>query len=325
MTSHLIGTGAFWVTGLLRAMMLGGLAVALGGLAGRGVARQYKGERPGPLPPTWALHGSVVGLAASLGLLLTASFGPELAIELARPKPVGLPANSTAVIAIFQAGFFALAILSFRLRVTGVAVVGLLGAVAAEGVRDHPEGVVPVAGAALSYLHILPALTWVGMLAYALRTAAAWRTQPTAVREIMRLYGNAAAWLLVVAVATGVLTAVVLVPVHDLFRTTYGWFVVAKAVLVTFTVGLAVVGRVWLSRSPDSKSPNPPRATRVELAALATVLIVAGLLTVLTPPAKPIRAAASAPGSTASRQWSAHYRNVSSRGLAEIGRAAGRR
>ncbi|MGB6454530.1 MAG: hypothetical protein WBH47_08575, partial [Streptosporangiaceae bacterium] len=63
------GTVALWLTGLERGVMLAGLALALGGLAGRGLARQYKGERPGPLPTPWALRGSLLGLAASVALL----------------------------------------------------------------------------------------------------------------------------------------------------------------------------------------------------------------------------------------------------------------
>ena len=54
-----------WETAVARWLLFAGLAVALGGLAGRGLARQYKGSFPAPLPTPWALRGSVLGVAAS--------------------------------------------------------------------------------------------------------------------------------------------------------------------------------------------------------------------------------------------------------------------
>ena len=56
-------TPGLWLTGIERGLMLAGLALALGGLAGRGLARHYKGARPGPLPGPWALRGSLLGAA----------------------------------------------------------------------------------------------------------------------------------------------------------------------------------------------------------------------------------------------------------------------
>jgi hypothetical protein len=53
-----------------------------------------------------------------------------------------------------------------------------------------------------------------------------------------------------------------------------------------------VAGRVALRRRA-APGAGPPRATRLECATLAAVLIVTGLLTVITPPAKPIFGRAS--------------------------------
>src|SRR5215472_3435768 len=83
-------TPDLWLTGVERGLMLAGLAIALGGLAGRGLARYYKGDRPGPLPAPWALRGSLVAATASAALLVTALVGPGLAAQLARPNPPGL-------------------------------------------------------------------------------------------------------------------------------------------------------------------------------------------------------------------------------------------
>ena len=80
-----LSTPALWLTGIVRALMLAGLAVALGGLAGRGLSRHYKGARPGPLPGPWAVRGSLLGAAASAMLLVTAvAGGPFFILLLAR-------------------------------------------------------------------------------------------------------------------------------------------------------------------------------------------------------------------------------------------------
>jgi hypothetical protein len=143
-----LGTAALWLTGLERGVMLAGLALALGGLAGRGLARQYKGARPGPLPTPWAVRGSLLGLAACAALLVTALAGPGLAAELARPPAPGLRSGGTAEIAAVELVLFAFAAVAARLRQTGLAAALLSGVIIAEGIRAHPEGVVPIGGAA---------------------------------------------------------------------------------------------------------------------------------------------------------------------------------
>jgi copper transport protein len=279
-----LATPGLWLTGVERGLMLAGLALALGGLAGRGLSRQYKGHRPGPLPGPWALRGSLLGAAASAVLLLTALIGPGLAAQLARPDPPGLPSGGTAQIAGVELVLFALAAIVLRLRRSGLGAVLLSAVVLAEGIRSHPEGVVPVAGAFVTYCHLFPAVLWAGMLCYALRAAIAWRAYPVAARGIVRLYAIAAAWLFAVVLVTGVVSALVLVPLGSLFTTAYGLFLVAKAAVVCLAAGLAVAGRMWLGRQPDAGS-GPALATKLEVVALAVVIAITGILTVLTPPA----------------------------------------
>ncbi len=286
-----LGTAAFWLTGLERGVMLAGLALALGGLAGRGLARQYKGRRPGPLPAPWAVRGSLLGLVASAALLVTALAGPGLAAQLARPPAPGLRSGGTAEIAAVELVLFAFAALAARLRQTGLAALMLSGVIIAEGIRSHPEGIVPVGGAALAYCHVAPAVLWAGLLAYAVRTALAWRHDPAAVQGIIRLYSIAAAWLFAIIVVTGIVNALVLVPLGSVLTTAYGLFLIAKVVLVAVAAGLALAGRRWLRRESRAGA-GPALATRLELAALGVVLAITGILTVLTPPAKPVTAAA---------------------------------
>ena len=276
-------TPDLWLTGVERGLMLAGLAVALGGLAGRGLARYYKGARPGPAPGPWALRGSALGAAASAILLATALIGPGLAAQLARPNPPGLTSGGTAQIAAIELALFAVAAVFLRMRRSGPAAVLLSGVVIAEGIRSHPEGVVPAAGALVTYCHVFPAVLWAGMLFYAVRTAIAWRNHPAAAHGIIKLYATAAAWLFALVVISGVISALVLVPLGSLFTTTYGLFLAAKAVVVGVAAGAAVTGRMWLRRHPAAGA-GPALATRLEVVALATVTGITGILTVLTPP-----------------------------------------
>jgi copper transport protein len=281
-----LATPALWVTGIERGVMLAGLAVALGGLAGRGLSRHYKGERPAELPGPLALGGSLLGLAASAALLVTAVIGPGIAARLAQPPPSGLRSGGTAEIAAIEAALFALSAIAVRLRRTGLAAVLLSGVVVAEGIRSHPEGVIPVAGAFVTYCHLFPAVVWAGMLLYAVRAALAWRAHPVAAQGIIRLYATAAAWLFGIVVITGIVSALVLIPISSpgkLVTTTYGLFLIAKAVVVCVAAGLALAGRQWLRRHAEPGA-GPALVTRLEVGALAAVLIIAGILTVLTPP-----------------------------------------
>jgi copper transport protein len=279
-----------WETAVARWLMLAGLSVALGGLAGRGLARQYKGRFPAPLPTPWALPGSLLGAVAAAWLALIAAGGADPAAGLAH---IGRLLSTTQG----KAGFaelvsFLVAAALLRARQPGWSVVPLLAVVAAEGVRAHPESIIPVAGALITYCHLLPAVLWAGMLLYVLRAAVSWRDYPDDMRGLVRLYGNAAAWLFAVVVVTGVISALVLVPVSSLLTTTYGRVLIVKAALVTAAACLAVAGRVWLRRRPDRGS-GPALATRLECGMLAAVLAVVALLSALTPPAHPIRTGAA--------------------------------
>ena len=153
---------------------------------------------------------------------------------------------------------FALAAGALRLRQPGLSVLPLLGVVLAEAIRAHPEGIVPVGGALLSVVHVLPAVMWAGMLAYTLRAALAWRQDPVAVRGLVRLYASAAVWLFAVVVATGVVSALVLVPLGSLLTTGYGIMVIVKAVLVAAVAVMAIAGRAWLAVPARGVVPPEP-------------------------------------------------------------------
>ncbi len=283
---------------VLRWGMLAGLAGALGGLAGRGLARQYKGAAPGPLPAPWALRSALLGAVAT-GLLTGVIFAARALLSLpAHPAVAALVTVGQGELVAAECVAFLLAAAALRLRQPGLSVLPLLGVIVAEAIRAHPEGIVPVGGALLTICHVLPAVMWAGMLLYTLRAAVAWRRDPRAVRGLIRLYANAAFWLFSVVVITGVVTVLVVVPLHDLFDTAYGLVVIVKAALVAMVAGLAIGGRVWLGHDPASGS-GPSRATVRECGVLAGVLAITAVLTVLTPPASTARAA----GRPVRRSW----------------------
>jgi copper transport protein len=290
-----VSSPELWVVALLRWLLLCALAGAIGGIAGRALARGQAGPGPAPLPGPWALRASFLGLVASAGLAIEILGDNRLTTALTHPSLSRLLHTGDGVIAVVELASFAVAALLLRLGRPGLSVVPLLTVVGAEGFRAHPQGVVPVGGAMLTWAHLLPAAMWAGMLYYTVRAAVAWRSDLAAVRRLVRWYSLAAAWLFTIVVVTGVVTALVLVPVSSLLTTAYGWVLIAKAALVAVAASLAVAGRIWLRRrrgpasAPGGLRSGPALATRLEVGTLAVVLAVTAVLTLLTPPQPPVR------------------------------------
>src|SRR6266536_1939224 len=278
-------TPGLWPLAVARWVLFAALAAALGGLAARALARRYAGPRPGPLPPPWALRACLLGLAAALVLAVLQLGGGSIAAGLAHFSLTRLVASGPGKIAVTEIAAFAAAAVALALRRAVLAVVPLLGVVAAEGLRAHPQAIVSGWGAVLTMAHLLAAALWAGMLFYTVRAAIAWRAGPAAVRALVGLYAKAAAWLFALVVGTGVVAAVVLVtPLSALFTTSYGRVLLVKAALVAVAAGLALAGRLWLRRQPRAGA-GPALATRVESGTLAAVLAAAGLLVALPAPA----------------------------------------
>ncbi len=250
-----------WPTAFARWVLFAALAAALGGLAGRGLAMYYRGRRdPVPLPPPWALPASLAGAAASAGLAVLILGGGNLAAGAENFSVPRLLASGPGVITGVEFASFAAAAALLRLRRPAWAVLPLLAVVAAEGLRAHPESVVPGGGAALIWVHLMAAALWAGMLFYIVRAAIAWRI-------------------------TGLISALVLVrPLSDLITTGYGRVLLIKAALVAIAAALALAGRLWLRHRPQPGA-GPALATRVESGTLAGVLAVAALLSTLAAPA----------------------------------------
>src|SRR6266702_4387480 len=240
-----------WQLAVARWLLFAGLAGALGGLAGRGLAGLYRQAPPVPLPGPWALRGSLLGLAAGVVLAALQLGAGSLSAGLAHLSVPKLLSSGPGVVVAVELASFAVAAVLLRLQRPRWAVLPLLAVVAAEGMRAHPESVVPGGGALLTWAHLLAAALWAGMLFYVVRAGIAWRADPGAVRGLIGLYARAAAWLFAVVVVTGVVSAVVLVqPLGDLLTTGYGRVLLIKAGLVAAAAALAVAGRMWLRHRP---------------------------------------------------------------------------
>jgi len=280
-----------WPAAVLRWLLFAGLAVALGGLAGRALAAWFRGGARGtlagtvrcPLPAPWALRGALLGAVASAGLAALDLGGGSVAGGLEHFSVPRLLSGSAGVIIAVEFGSFAAAAALARLRRPGWAVLPLLAVVVAEGLRAHPEDVVPAGGAVLTWAHLLAAALWAGMLLYVVRAALAWRASPASVQGLVKAYARVAAWLFALVVGTGVIEALLLVPLSDLFTTGYGRVLVVKAGLVGVTAVLAVAGRLWLRRRPAAGA-GAARVTRIESGTLAAVLAAAAALTTFAAP-----------------------------------------
>jgi copper transport protein len=278
--------GRWWLAAA-RWVLFAALAMALGGLAGHALARRYSVSSPRPLPPPWALRASLAGLAAAvlLAVVQLGSGSPTSGLAHLSVSRLLLSNGPGAVAAAEMLGFAAAAVLLWCRRPSWAAA-PLLTVVVAEGFRAHPESFAGAGGVLLTWAHLLPAALWAGMLFYTVRAAIAWRADPAAVRGLVRLYARAAAWLFALVIGTGVVSALVLVPLGDLFTTGYGRVLVIKAALVGAAAALALTGRLWLRRMPRPGA-GPALATRLEAGTLAAVLAVAGLLAALSPPGQP--------------------------------------
>ena len=271
-----------------RWVLFTGLALALGGLAGQGLARRTAREA-GPtgvalsLPRPLVLAGGALGLLAAAGLAFT-----QVGFRVS-----GL-ATSTAgrILLIEVCGFgitTALGVLARTRRgiaLRAVAVLPLLAVVVAEGWRAHPHADAGVFGAALTVVHLSAAAVWVGALAHVLRCARRWRTHRGWTRVLVYDYARLALILVLVVVATGTAEAVVVLPsAAALVDNTYGRLLLAKIAVVALAISLAVLARRRLRDSIRHPDMHPLGGmARRELTVIAGVLAMTAVLVSAAPP-----------------------------------------
>ncbi|MEV5314579.1 CopD family protein [Streptomyces sp. NPDC052610] len=270
---------------LLRAVLFAALCVPLGELFVRRLARAVPGA-PAELPRSWAVWAAGAGFAAALGLASVVATGNLVPHGPGQIDVGGLYASRDGKLALLEVNAFAVAGLCARSGRPGAQVWPLAAVAVAEALRAHPvteHG--PLAGSALTLVHLLCASLWTGGLLYALRTLRRWGADRVGA-ALLGLYARVAAVLLGALTATGVWSTLRRMPPEtvpeQLTTTAYGRALLAKVLLVAAVGALALWARIRLSRAADPLAACSP--ARAEVVVLAVVVAVSGLLTALPVP-----------------------------------------
>jgi copper transport protein len=272
-----------WPATLAHLLFIGGLLLALGGLAAELVVLTAEARgRLGRLPLSLPLSASAAGGVGQLVWLLASSRSLS---NLVTERP--------GLVALVELGAvtYALWLLPVR-RLRPLIAVPLLVALVAAAVAGHPGGFDPLWAPFANLVHLAAVSLWLGGLAalvvLALRVPDS-RLLVAAVGRYARFAPPAAA----VAVAGGAVVALAeLTSPADLVATAYGQVLALKALTVGGALALALAGRRLLRRiAPAAGALALSRLVRVEAGALVVVVGLAALLANLPTP----RAAAGGP------------------------------
>lgn len=292
-----IGTAGQPAAAVLRWVLFAGLALALGGLAGHQLAQRAANaaatRAPAVRPPV--VTGCLLGLSAALGLAAHQLGGGSLLAGLsglggqAVPDLLAAPAGRLVVL---EAAGFLLAGTAAAAGVGWMSVLALLAVLVGEGARSHVSAAAGTWGSLTVAVHLAAAAIWVGALAHLVRVALRWRAAKEPVRGLFVDYAALAGWLYVLVVATGTVTALLLLlPAPSALLTTgYGRVLLVKLALVAAVSGLALAARARLRRGRGEASGDD-RLVRLERLTLVAVLGVTAVLTSLAPPARTAAAA----------------------------------
>jgi copper transport protein len=268
------GASIAWLSAALRWLLFAGFAIAFGGLiAGRftGTARAENPKLPAPR--------SLIAGALMAALTAAAGLAAQVVVEAGRLDVLWRD-GSGAVVSVAVFGLAAaLALLATRRRAW--ALVGLMMVIGAEGWRSHAHAAAGAWGAVLTAVHLAAAATWVGALVATTLAVLAWRREPAAVRWVITGYMRLAVWTFAVVVGTGVVSALLLLPLSQVFSTDYGRVLLVKLALVAGAAALALTGR-YIQRS-QARIPKLPTVIRAESLALVAVLALSATLVSTTP------------------------------------------
>jgi putative copper export protein len=269
---------------LLRAVLFAALCVPAGELFVNRLARRLPGN-PRSTPRSWAPQAAVAGFLAALGLASVVSTGNLVPHSLAQIDVGGLYGSRDGRLALVEVNAFLAAGLCARSR-PAVQVWPLAAVIVAEALRAHPtteHG--PLVGSGLTLVHLTCATLWTGGLLHALRTLRRWGPSEAG-PALLGLYARVAAVLLAVITATGVWSSLRRMPadtiLDQLTTTAYGRALLAKVILVAGVALLALWARIRLGRAADPLTACAP--ARAEVAVLAVVITMSGLLTALPLP-----------------------------------------
>jgi copper transport protein len=256
-----------WSDAALRWLLLAGLAVAVGGVVARRFTATAREQRP-TLPPlrSWAPAGMVVALVGVLGLIALRAVDAHAvsAVWDGRAAVVLLAeaAGLSAALALAKAGRWAL--------------VPLAVVVAAEGIRSHANTAAGAWGAVLTGVHLGAVTIWVGALLHTVRAIIAWRQVSAAVRWVLISYVRLALWTYLVVVATGVASALVVIPLSQLTSATYGRVLLIKLALVAAASAAALTAR--RIQADPTRALLLRRVMAIESGVLIVVLVASAVL-----------------------------------------------
>ncbi|WIX79229.1 copper resistance protein CopC [Amycolatopsis carbonis] len=266
-----------WGEAALRWVLFAGLTLALGGVLGERFSTSARRENSRlPALRSWVPPATLVGLAGVLALAVLLVAGAETPAALWQ----GRAGHVLFAEGLGLAVAFGLSI-ARRGRWRAWAAVPLSVVVVAEGLRSHANVATPGWGALLTSVHLAAVAIWVGALTHVARAVLAWRRERPAVRWVLAGYVRLAAWVFALVVTSGVVSALLLVPVSALLTTTYGQVLLIKLALVIVAAGLAVIARLAARRG---RTDRVRTATRLESTVLIGVLALSAVL-VSTPPA----------------------------------------
>ncbi|MGW2962070.1 CopD family protein [Streptomyces sp. NPDC001220] len=270
---------------LLRGVLFAALCVPLGELFVDRLARRLP-DTPPERPSSWAAFAAAAGFVAALALASVVSTGNLVPHSLADVDVGGLYRSRDGKLALIEVNAFLLAALCARARRPAIQVWPLAAVVVAEALRAHPAPEhSPLLGSALTLAHLTCATLWAGGLLHALRLLRRWRGREAGA-ALLGLYARVAAFLLAAITATGVWSSLRRMPagtiLDQLTTTAYGRTLLAKVVLVAAVAALALWARFRLRRAADPLTAYVP--ARAEVAVLAVVVTVSGVLTALPVP-----------------------------------------
>ncbi|MGW7420586.1 CopD family protein [Streptomyces sp. NPDC054813] len=270
---------------LLRGVLFAALCVPLGEVFVDRLARRLP-DAPPERPSSWAAFAAAAGFVAALALASLVSTGNLVPRSLADIDVGGLYRSRDGKLALIEVNAFLLAGLCARARRPAIQVWPLATVVVAEALRAHPAPEhSPLLGSALTLVHLTCATLWAGGLLHALRLLRRWRGREAGA-ALLGLYARVAAVLLAAITATGVWSSLRRMPagtiLDQLTTTAYGRTLLAKVVLVAAVAALALWARFRLRRAADPLTAYVP--ARAEVAVLAVVVAVSGVLTALPVP-----------------------------------------
>lgn len=266
-------SGLGWATSLLRWLLFTGLAVAVGALVAQRATDAAREEQVAlPRLRSWAPAGMAMALMGVIGLLAQrASAAGDFA--------AAWQGRAGAVLLVQAAGLLAAGTM---VRFGRWALAPLAISIAAEGIRSHATIDHGPWAAVLIGVHLGAVTVWAGALLHTTRAVVAWRHEGAAARSVLMRYVRIALWAYLLAVATGILTALTVVSLSQLTSTTYGRVLLIKLGLVAAASLTALASR--LIQRDSRRISLLGNVMRVETGLLAAVLATSALLISAPPP-----------------------------------------